>query len=118
MQTDAAAVVEIKTTSADYQQPADIELPPLSMLQPPKTDEGGETFRQTEELGRNLEKALAGFGVMGKVCAHHQGPVITTFEFDPRKGVKASNVNDLAEDLAREINVPTLRVVGKVPGKR
>ena len=116
-QTDAAAVVEIKTTSAGYQQPADIELPPLSMLQPPKTDEGEKTFRQTEELGRNLEKALAGFGVMGKVCTHHQGPVITTFEFDPRKGVKASNVNDLAEDLAREINVPTLRVVGKVPGK-
>ena len=48
-QTDAAAVVEIKTTSAGYQQPADIELPPLSMLQPPKTDEGEKTFRQTEE---------------------------------------------------------------------
>ena len=116
-QTDSTTVVGIKTNSTGYQQPTNIELPPLNILQPPKTDEGEKTLQQTEELGRKLEKALADFGVMGKVCTHHQGPVINTFEFDPRKGVKASNLNDIAEDLAREINVPTLRVVGKVPGK-
>jgi S-DNA-T family DNA segregation ATPase FtsK/SpoIIIE len=43
--------------------------------------------------------------------------VITRFEIDPAPGVKASQITNLARDLARALSVISLRVVENIPGK-
>ena len=57
------------------------------------------------------------FDIEAQVVAVHPGPVITRFEIDPAPGVKASQITNLARDLARALSVISLRVVENIPGK-
>ena len=45
------------------------------------------------------------------------GPVITRFELRPAPGVKASQISNLAKDLARALSAISVRVVEIIPGK-
>ena len=47
----------------------------------------------------------------------HPGPVVTRFELQPAPGVKGSQINNLAKDIARSLSVVSVRVVDVIPGK-
>ncbi|HEX7044445.1 MAG TPA: DNA translocase FtsK 4TM domain-containing protein [Burkholderiales bacterium] len=98
--------------------PAANELPPLSLLDPPDKSRSGQFSKQSlETMSRLLEKKLLDFNIEAQVVAVHPGPVITQFEIDPAPGVKASQITNLARDLARSLSVVSLRVVENIPGK-
>ncbi|HEX7061160.1 MAG TPA: DNA translocase FtsK 4TM domain-containing protein, partial [Woeseiaceae bacterium] len=98
--------------------PAANELPPLSLLDPPDKSKSGQFSKQSlETMSRLLEKKLLDFNIEAQVVAVHPGPVITQFEIDPAPGVKASQITNLARDLARSLSVVSLRVVENIPGK-
>lgn len=98
--------------------PAANELPPLSLLDPPDKSKGAQFSRQSlETMSRLLEKKLLDFNIEAQVVAVHPGPVITQFEIDPAPGIKASQITNLARDLARSLSVVSLRVVENIPGK-
>jgi S-DNA-T family DNA segregation ATPase FtsK/SpoIIIE len=93
------------------------ELPPLKLLDPAEDAKIAYNKETLETLSRLLEKKLLDFDIEAQVVAVHPGPVITRFEIDPAPGVKASQITNLARDLARALSVISLRVVENIPGK-
>jgi S-DNA-T family DNA segregation ATPase FtsK/SpoIIIE len=101
-----------------FETPGLRELPPLSLLDPPDKQKAPQFSKQSlESMSRLLEKKLLDFGIEAQVVAVHPGPVITLFEIEPAAGVKASQITNLARDLARSLSVVSLRVVENIPGK-
>jgi DNA segregation ATPase FtsK/SpoIIIE-like protein len=107
---DAGLVVDVVV-----EEPA---LPPFSIL----VDAGpqrhaGPAREALQQIARTLEQKLADFKIKGQIVDVLPGPVVTTFELDLAPGVRAAKVIGLSDDLARSISVPSVRVVGNVPGK-
>ena len=94
-------------------------LPPLDLLQWP--DEGKQTANNISEeaLEKNaklLESVLADFGVNGTISKVSPGPVVTLYELEPSPGTRAARVISLADDIARNMSVTSVRVA-TVPGR-
>jgi S-DNA-T family DNA segregation ATPase FtsK/SpoIIIE len=101
-----------------FDVPKGAKLPPLSLLDPADHSKTPSFTTQTlEGMARLLEKKLLDFNIEVQVIAIHPGPVITRFEIDPAPGIKASQITNLAGDLARSLSVVSLRVVENIPGK-
>jgi S-DNA-T family DNA segregation ATPase FtsK/SpoIIIE len=64
-----------------------------------------------------LQQTLADFNVAAEVIAHMTGPVVTMFELSLAPGVKVSQISGLANDIARVLAVPGVRVVSPLAGK-
>ena len=93
------------------------ELPKLDLLDmPPSYDEGFSKDELTA-LSSLLEQRLLEFGITVQVESVQPGPVVTRFEILPAPGVKVSQINNLAKDLARVLSVQSVRVVDVIPGK-
>ncbi|BCN93025.1 DNA translocase FtsK [Thiomicrorhabdus immobilis] len=93
------------------------ELPKLDLLDlAPSYDEGFSKDELTALSGL-LEQRLLEFGVTVQVESVQPGPVVTRFEILPAPGVKVSQINNLAKDLARVLSVKSVRVVDVIPGK-
>lgn len=93
------------------------ELPPLSFLHTPVSE---ENKLDREELLRNskmLEEKLADFNVKGQVMAVKPGPVVTMYEFKPAAGVKVNSISNLADDLALALAAKSIRIVAPIPGR-
>ncbi len=97
--------------------PADTQLPPLSLLDPPPVVQESVSQDTLEYTSRLIEKKLADFNVAANVVAAYPGPVITRYEIDPATGVKGSQIVNLSKDLARALSLISLRVVETIPGK-
>ncbi len=93
-------------------------LPRLKLLDPvDDTHRRGYSKDALEALSRLVEIKLAEYGVTVEVMAVQPGPVVTRFEVQPAAGVKASQISNLARDLARSMAVLSVRVVEVIPGK-
>jgi S-DNA-T family DNA segregation ATPase FtsK/SpoIIIE len=46
-----------------------------------------------------------------------EGPVVTTFEFEPAPGTKSSKIVNISNDLARMLKSESIRVIPALPGK-
>src|SRR5207249_7014138 len=66
-------------------------LPPLALLDAPKTERKIDE-RELMDGARLLEEKCREFNVEGSVVQIHPGPVVTTFEFKPDAGVKYAKV--------------------------
>jgi DNA segregation ATPase FtsK/SpoIIIE, S-DNA-T family len=64
-----------------------------------------------------LSKALASFGIDGRVTEVRPGPVVTMYEFEPAPGTKVARIVSLADDLALALKAVGLRIVAPLPGK-
>jgi S-DNA-T family DNA segregation ATPase FtsK/SpoIIIE len=93
------------------------DLPNLALLDEPPEYEEGFSSDELAALSSLLEQRLLEFGVTVKVESVQPGPVVTRFEILPAAGVKVSQINNLAKDLARVLSVQSVRVVDVIPGK-
>ncbi len=83
-----------------------------------KIDESADVTKDyLEDLSNNLVIKLEEFGIEGKVEDALPGPVITRFEINLAPGTKASQVTNIANDLARSLAVKSVRVVEVIEGK-
>ncbi|MGB1212649.1 MAG: DNA translocase FtsK [Pikeienuella sp.] len=113
------AIAEENPTLAldDADTDGEFILPPLNLLQSPKT-----IVRHTasdtalEENARMLESVLDDYGVRGEIGAVRPGPVVTMYELEPAPGLKASRVIGLADDIARSMSALAARV-STIPGR-
>jgi len=92
-------------------------LPSVDLLAPSPVYEEGFSEEELTNLSELLETRLKEFGVSVQVEAVQPGPVVTRFELLPAPGVKVSQINNLAKDLARVMSVKSVRVVDVIPGK-
>jgi len=93
------------------------DLPSLELLDEPPEYEEGFSSEELAALSSLLEQRLLEFGVTVKVESVQPGPVVTRFEILPAAGVKVSQINNLAKDLARVLSVQSVRVVDVILGK-
>ena len=93
------------------------DLPSLELLDPIPDYEEGFSEEELKNLSALLEQRLLEFGVTVKVESVQPGPVVTRFEILPAPGVKVSQINNLAKDLARVLSLQSVRVVDVIPGK-
>ncbi len=70
------------------------------------------------DMAARLTSQLQEFKVEGKVTNVTEGPVVTTFEFEPAPGTKVSKITNLSEDLARLLEARSLRILAPIPGKK
>ena len=90
-------------------------LPPVSLLDAPKTEQKIDE-RELMESARQLEEKCREFAVEGQVAQIHPGPVVTTFEFKPDAGVKYSKITSLADDLCLAMQAESV-LIDRIPGK-
>ncbi len=93
----------------------DYTLPPVALLDAPKTERKIDE-RELMDGARLLEEKCREFSVEGNVVQIHPGPVVTTFEFKPDAGVKYSKITSLAEDLCLAMQAESV-LIDRIPGK-
>jgi len=98
-------------------EPNDYALPSVDLLAEPRTGYVESQEVQTMLKRSVLQQTLNDFNVAAEVVGHMTGPVITMFELSLAPGVKVSAVARLANDIARALAVPGVRVVSPLPGR-
>jgi DNA segregation ATPase FtsK/SpoIIIE, S-DNA-T family len=96
-------------------RPGSFTVPPLSLLDAPKTERKIDE-RELMEGARLLEEKCREFAVDGGVAQIHPGPVVTTFEFKPDAGVKYGKITSLADDLCLAMQAESV-LIDRIPGK-
>jgi len=91
------------------------KLPDIQLIEKP----AGRSRKtsQMPDQSKQLEEALAQFGVQVKVIDVHHGPVITRYDLQPAPGVKISKIVNLTDDLALALAAKGLRLEAPIPGK-
>ena len=64
-----------------------------------------------------LERTFVDFGLNVRVVKINTGPVITQYEIALETGLRFHKVTSLADDLAINLKVPSIRIVAPIPGK-
>lgn len=95
----------------------DYVLPPIELLGDPETNYSESQETIVREKAAILEKTLQDFRIDGNVVEIDTGPVITLFEIALAPGIKSSQIASLANDIARAMKAPAVRVVATLPGK-
>jgi S-DNA-T family DNA segregation ATPase FtsK/SpoIIIE len=93
------------------------EFPPVALLQEPEYTFSAQQEEAVRDKARILEQTLTEFRIEAKVVEIDTGPVITMFELQVAAGVKVSQIASLANDIARSLRAPSVRVVSPIPGK-
>ncbi len=93
------------------------ELPALTLLNDPDPFPVEDHAQKLREVAVLLEKTFADFGLTVKVVGIHTGPVITQYEISLETGLRLNKVTNLADDLALNLRVPSVRVVAPLPGR-
>ncbi len=91
------------------------KLPEASLLNPPFAREPYDEMHLQETAQQIVEK-FEEFGVRGSVNQINPGPVVTTFEFKPDRGVKYSKIVNLSEDLCLALECESV-LVERIPGR-
>ncbi|MCS6865012.1 MAG: DNA translocase FtsK [Gemmataceae bacterium] len=99
------------STATDYQ------LPPLSLLNDPKPFPIADHEQKLRDMAVLLEKTFQDFGLNVKVVGIHTGPVVTQYEIALETGLRLNKVTNLADDLALNLRVASVRVVAPLPGR-
>ncbi|MEE9219477.1 MAG: DNA translocase FtsK 4TM domain-containing protein [Acidobacteriota bacterium] len=94
--------------------PGTFTLPPLSLLNPPPSENPVDD-KELVAKARLLAEKFLEFDVRGSVVQIHPGPVVTTFEFKPEAGVKFSKMLNLVDDLALALKAESVRIA-RIPG--
>ncbi len=92
------------------------ELPPISLLDAPPKRVKSVDDTELSNKKRIIEEKLREFNINGKVVEYHPGPVISTFEYKPERGIKISQVIALSEDLSLALKAENVRI-SRIKGK-
>ncbi|MGB8225317.1 MAG: DNA translocase FtsK 4TM domain-containing protein [Sedimentisphaerales bacterium] len=127
---DEAIEVHLEKTPAAVEKPAqpsesiyesenfdNYQLPGLELLTEPEHSFGSVQEKIIRAKSAALEQVLNEFGIEAHVTGSEPGPTITMFELALAAGVKVSQISNLANDIARALGAPAVRVVAPLPGR-
>ncbi len=94
---------------------ADYQLPPLSLLAeaPRSRHDPGDL----EHRAKVIERTLSHFKIDAQVVHIQEGPRVTRFEIKIGPGINVSRIVSLADNLALELAVKSVRIEAPIPGK-
>ena len=93
------------------------QLPGIELLTEPERSFGSVQEKIIRAKSTALEQVLTEFGIEAHVTGSEPGPTITMFELALAPGVKVSQISNLANDIARALGAPAVRVVAPLPGR-
>lgn len=93
----------------------DYRLPSLNLLNDPPEDQ--EAQLDTKTGAEVIERTLANFSIEAKVVFIQQGPRVTRYEITIGPGINVNRIHSLADNLALELAVTSVRIEAPVPGK-
>lgn len=93
------------------------ELPPLALLGESAPFPYEAHDQKLREMAALLEKTFADFQLNVRVVGINTGPVITQYEVALETGLRVHKITGLADDLALNLKVPSVRIVAPIPGK-
>jgi S-DNA-T family DNA segregation ATPase FtsK/SpoIIIE len=102
---------------SDRERFADYELPSLKLLEDAQPFDYREHDQQLRDRAALLEKTFTDFRLNVHVVGINTGPVVTQFEIALETGLRVHKVTSLAEDIALNLKVPSVRIVAPIPGK-
>lgn len=108
------ALKEQKLVNGDYAQ---YRLPPATLLKSPKKVDHPTLKKDLKRQAEILEETLMSFGIEAKVGEINPGPRITSFEVHPAVGVKVQKIKSLENDIALNLQAPSIRIIAPIPGK-
>jgi S-DNA-T family DNA segregation ATPase FtsK/SpoIIIE len=108
---------EVGLVLSDGERFADYELPPLNLLDDPQPFSYADHDQELRDRAALLEKTFTDFGLSVHVVGINTGPVITQFEVALETGLRVHKVTRLADDVALNLKVPSVRMVAPIPGK-
>lgn len=109
------AVVE--TNGESGKQNHHYQLPPLSLLNPPKKNNKGMDQGAIEKNIVTLEKVLKDFGIIGKVVEVHVGPTVTQYELELQSGTKVNKLLNIHREISLALAKKDVRIEAPIPGK-
>jgi S-DNA-T family DNA segregation ATPase FtsK/SpoIIIE len=112
---DEAARVNLVVPESEHFE--NYELPPLTLLDDPQPFAYADQEQQLRDRAGLLEKTFEDFGLHVRVVGINTGPVITQFEIALETGLRLHKVTRLADDVALNLAVPSVRMVAPLPGK-
>ena len=92
-------------------------LPSLDLLDYVPSDRVQQDPEELKANAKHLEETLLDYNIEGRVTEIHPGPLITMYEFKPRRGTKISRIASLQDDLAMALAATSVRIVAPIPGK-
>ena len=90
-------------------------LPQTALLNPVYSSEPYDEAR-LQATARQTVSKFEEFGVRGAINRINPGPVVTTFEFKPDRGIKYSKIVNLSEDLCLALECESI-LVERIPGR-
>jgi len=108
---------EVPLVSATlYDEQITYKPPPITLL-----DDSKDTVAVDDEELRNnariLQEKLETFRIKIENLTVQPGPVVTQYEFVPASGIKVSQIESLADDIALALKAPAVRIIAPIPGK-
>jgi len=91
--------------------------PPSASLLDDAPDEGAIDDEELQNNARILQEKLETFRVRIENLTVQPGPVVTQYEFVPASGVKVSQIESLADDIALALKAQGVRIIAPIPGK-
>ncbi|MFO0804635.1 MAG: DNA translocase FtsK [Gemmataceae bacterium] len=101
----------------DDDEPLAYDLPSLALLNDPEPFPVEDHEQRLRDVAVLLEKTFADFGLNVKVVGIHTGPVITQYEIALETGLRLNKVTNLADDIALNLRVASVRIVAPLPGR-
>ncbi len=92
-------------------------LPPTLDLLVPQEDADEVNEFELRENARLLTEKLRTFKIEIENLTVTPGPVVTQYEFVPAAGIKVSQIEGLADDIALALKARGIRIIAPVPGR-
>jgi S-DNA-T family DNA segregation ATPase FtsK/SpoIIIE len=108
---------KVRDDGGAVQRAASFELPRLANLDLVPTQRASFDPEELRAMARLVEETLLSFKVSGAVTDVRVGPVVTTLEYLPDRGISVRRVAALADDLAMSLRALSVRIVAPIPGK-
>ena len=105
------------SAGAEVEDFSEYKFPPADLLEAPVKGYSALQEKVVRKKGQVLEQTLEEFNIDAKVVEMDTGPVITMFELQLAPGIKVAQISNLANDLARSLGAPAVRVVAPLPGR-
>jgi len=110
-------IEELEKQAVKAFDPKTYQMPSIDLLKIPPPQDLGDIKENIEGNIKDLQNALASFGVEAHVVSVQKGPVVTMYELQPQAGVKITQISSLHDDLALAMKAASVRIVAPIPGK-
>lgn len=107
---DGALIARLRDEQIKY-------VPPPVDLLVAQSEEADVRDDELKENGRILQEKLATFNIQIENLTVTPGPVVTLYEFVPAAGIKISQIESLADDIAMAMKARGIRIIAPIPGK-